>query len=64
MNDLHKLTIGALGTVAGWTMQNVESAAAIGASVVTGAYMAVCIFEKIRKLTKHEKTDPDSSARR
>lgn len=64
MNDLQKSIIGGLGTLTAWTMQNVESAAAIGASVVTGIYMAVCIFEKIRKLKKHEKADPDSTSGR
>jgi hypothetical protein len=41
---------GILGTLAGFTLENINTAAALAASLATAVYMAFCAVEKFRVL--------------
>ncbi len=46
MNDLHRIFLGVLGTVAGIGLEQIAQGAAIAASIATAAYMGFCALEK------------------
>lgn len=44
--------VGIVGTAAGFSLENINAAAALAASLATAAYMAFCAVEKFRALRK------------